>query len=371
MWKSNNTQGRFSLVSALAVLSMIFLTSSTAAAATPMGPSAAKDMNPKLAEVINKAAKEKEVSFQGPTPRTGFSAAEMVADMERLVKEQFGAEIKVQYDHSLFFNAATAKVLTEITAGSPPSYDLLQQNVFASGLPLYAAKALEPIPWRELFPWITEKDLVWNGQAALFETQFVLPEYNTKLVKPADVPKSWDDLLDPKWKGKLSVLVYPDPWALLAQPSGWGKEKMFAYLKKLLQLNPKIGRFPEVHTWVVSGETPMAWGNQRERGVLAQQKGAPIDFAAKIDPIIGWPVANVVPKGARHPNAAALLASVFLTEAGQQHMLKFHNSGSMFRPNTSAAKFAEGRSVLMPDTEWQLREGLKMHKEIGTLLTKR
>jgi ABC-type Fe3+ transport system substrate-binding protein len=342
----------------------------TSASPAPSSSAAITNVSPALAEMIAKASKEGEVVFNAPPSRTGLPVEQEVASMEKLVKDLFGVTIKVKFDSTGTFNAATAKMLTEIQTGSPPSYDLSQQNTFASGPPLWIQNALEPIAWTKLFTWIKDEDTVWDGKAVVVETQFIQPEYNTKLVTGGDVPKSWEDLLQPKWRGKISLLINPDPWVLMAQPGAWGKDKAVDYLKRLMALQPTIGRFPEVHDRVVSGETPVAMFQQVERGATAQLKGAPIAFA-KVDPVLLWPAANVVPKGARSANAAALLAAAFLTEAGQAHMLKFQGSSSIFRANSAAANDAKGRTVIIPNVAWQVSEGLKLQDEINKILTQK
>jgi iron(III) transport system substrate-binding protein len=66
--------------------------------------------------------------------------------------------------------------------------------------------------------------------------------YNTAKVKPADAPKSWPDLLDPKWKGRVAT-GHPGfsgctgIWVLaLTKAYGWG------YFEKLAANNPRVGR---------------------------------------------------------------------------------------------------------------------------------
>ena len=81
---------------------------------------------------------------------------------------------------------------------------------------------------------IRDKDWKWIG-AEVFVLGFV---YNTDLVKPEDAPKTWDDLLDPKWKGKLQM---PNPAAsgtatltVLSQLMERGEEPGWEYFKKLV-----------------------------------------------------------------------------------------------------------------------------------------
>lgn len=63
--------------------------------------------------------------------------------------------------------------------------------------------------------------------------------YNTKLVSPADAPKNWEDLLDPKWKGK-KIGLWRNPAGLTEAAGAWGKEKTVNYLKELMKQDPLV-----------------------------------------------------------------------------------------------------------------------------------
>ncbi|MFQ5853270.1 MAG: ABC transporter substrate-binding protein [Candidatus Binatia bacterium] len=353
-------QRLFRLVTVLATL-CLFLAVSVAPA---------KPESPKLAAMKKKAAKEGVVVYQGPDPATGLPTQDMIREMSAVTEKHFGVKIRLKVDNALSFPASTAKALTEIKSGSPPTFDLMIQTP-VSGAPLLREKAIEPVQWLELFPHINAKDLELRGLATVQWSMFLLPEYNSRLVKSRDVPKSWNDILDPKWKNKLGLLIYPDAWAFLSQPDAWGEEKAFDYLKRLMRQNPKLGRVPEAHQRVVSGETPLAWGGMRERTLFHKRRGAPVDVAEKVEPALLWIYTAFVPKGARHPNAAALVAAAMLTKEGQELQHKYQNSTSVFRPNTPAARFATKHKFLRPDVDFQLREARKLYKKIRGILMKR
>ncbi len=331
---------------------------------------AAAALNAKLAEVVKKAAQEGEVVYQGPDPATGLPTADMLRDMETLTEKLFGVRIRIKIDNALSFPASVSKTLAEIKAGAPPTFDLMYQTEL-SGAPLYKEKAIEPIPWLDLFSYVTPKDLQWNGLGIINTNYVLLPIYNTRSVKPQDIPKAWDDLLDPKWNKKLGAPIYPDPWMILSQPDAWGEEKMFAYLKRLMQLNPKLGGYPEVNERVLSGETPIAWLSQRERTLANKERGAPVDVADRVEPVLLQTAVLFVPKGARHPNAAALVAAATLTKEGQEAQLKYQNLTSMFRPNTPAAEFSAKHKVVRVDVDFMLKKGVDLSKRIAAVLIKK
>ncbi|MBI2357958.1 MAG: extracellular solute-binding protein [Deltaproteobacteria bacterium] len=326
---------------------------------------------PSLADTIKKAAQEGEVVYQGPDPATSLSTAGMLRDMEAVTEKYFDVKIRVKLDNALSFPTSVTKALTEIKANAPPTFDLMYQ-ISESGSPLYREKAIEAVPWRELFPHVKAQDLEYNGLALISHTGFVVPAYNSRSVKTQEVPKTWEDILDRKWKGRLGLPIYPGPWLLFAQSNAWGEERTLSYLKRLMELNPKLGRFPEVHERVVSGETPLAWGQHRERTLSAKESlGAPVDVADQVEPALLWVNILLIPKGARHANAAALVAAAMLTKEGQDIQLRYQSTTSMFRPETPAAKYASKHKTIMPDVDFILKRGPELSKKINAILIKR
>ncbi|MBI2089025.1 MAG: extracellular solute-binding protein [Deltaproteobacteria bacterium] len=331
---------------------------------------AAEAAKGKLAEMIKKAAREGEIVYQGPDPSNNRPTQEMLREMEAATEKHFGVKIRIKIDNALSYPASTAKTLTEIKAGAPPTFDLMYQTEL-SGAPLYKERALEPIPWLELFPFITPKDLEWNGLGIIRSSYVLMPVYNSRLIKPQDAPKKWDDFLNPKWKGKLGMPIYPDPWLILAQPIAWGEAQTFKYLSKIVENNPKLGRYPEVHERVLSGETVVTWLSERERTIDAKERlGTPVDVVEVESALLQMNVL-CIPKGARRPNAAALVAAAMLTKEGQDLELKYRNLSSVSRPNTPAAEFAAKHRVITTNVDFILREGAELSKRIQGILLKK
>ena len=333
--------------------------------------SAAEPSKARLAEMIKKAAQEGEVVYQGPDPATGLPTPDMVRDMGAVTEAHFGVKVRVKFEPAPTFPAASAKALTEIKAGGPPTFDLMYQTDM-SGAALYREKAIEPVAWLDLFAHITPKDLEWNGLAVINTSYVLMPAYNTSLVKPQDVPKTWEDILDPKWKSKVGLVLVPEPWIMFSQPSAWGEQKTFAYLDRLLGLSPKLGRYPEVLQRLVSGETPLAWVSQRERTLsYKEQQRAPVDVAGKVEPVLVQTNLLFVPKGARRPNAAALVAAAMLTKEGQELQLKYQNLTSMYRPNTPAAEFTSRTKVVKIAAAYFQQKGPELMKKVSDILIKK
>lgn len=145
--------------------------------------------------------------------------------------------------------------------------------------------------------------------------------YNTKLIQPGDAPKSYADLLDPKWKGKI-VKAHPSysgnimtaTYELTKAPGlGW------PYLQKLGQQQiMQVQSSTEPPKKLALGERPVMFDGNEYNALMLIDAGAPIKI---VYPVEGTPLitgAAGVMKDAPHPNAARLFINyLFSTEAQQ------------------------------------------------------
>jgi ABC-type Fe3+ transport system substrate-binding protein len=147
--------------------------------------------------------------------------------------------------------------------------------------------------------------------------------YNTKLLKPDEAPKSYADLLDPKWKGRMAWNVQPSVSAgqglvgsiLIA----WGEEKARAYLAKLAKqdITPLLVSGRQVLDLVITGEYPIGLQIFNNHAYISASKGAPVDWIKMQPPLITFAVMSV-PKGAPSPNAGKLLIDYIVSPEGQR-----------------------------------------------------
>jgi iron(III) transport system substrate-binding protein len=146
--------------------------------------------------------------------------------------------------------------------------------------------------------------------------------YNTKLVAPGAPPKTYDELLDPKWKGKLAWRIGQAGGMELMLSTlriAWGEEKAMAYFRKLKDqqiVNFGIGSARTLVDRVMAGEYPVALNIYAHHPLISAKSGAPVDTQL-LDPVTTTSAILVVPKGAKHPHAAMLLADFLLSKEGQ------------------------------------------------------
>jgi iron(III) transport system substrate-binding protein len=140
--------------------------------------------------------------------------------------------------------------------------------------------------------------------------------YNTNLIKKADLPKTYQDLLDPKWKGKLGIEAKDEDWFASVIENMGGMDKGLKFFQELVARNgisPRKGH-TLLNNMVVSGEVPMALTVYNYMPEQAKRKGAPIDWFA-LEPAVARSNAVGVARHAPHPNAALLFHEYMLTDA--------------------------------------------------------
>ena len=149
--------------------------------------------------------------------------------------------------------------------------------------------------------------------------------YNTDAVGKADLPKSFEDLAQPKWKGKLGTEAESSDWfgALI---DALGEERGLALFRKIVAGNGMSAR--KGHTLlanlVISGEVPLAIPTYLYKVAQLKSRGAPIDWFG-IPPVVARFEGAGVTRRAPHPYAAMLYFDFMLTDA-QAILAKRHFS---------------------------------------------
>jgi len=145
--------------------------------------------------------------------------------------------------------------------------------------------------------------------------------YNTNLVKKENLPKTYKDLLDPKWKGKLGIEAKDQDWFASVVDIMGGGEAGLKFFREMVATNGISVR--QGHTllnnMVISGEVPLALTIYNYMPEQAKKKGAPVDWFA-LEPAVARSNAVGVARRAPHPNAALLFYEYLLGE-GQQYFV--------------------------------------------------
>jgi len=151
---------------------------------------------------------------------------------------------------------------------------------------------------------------------------FLTPGFNTALVPKGTEPRSYQALLDPKWRGKIAWSTSPTssggPGFIGTVLTEMGTENGMLYLRELSkQRIANIGSAArEVLDQVIAGEYLLALQIFNHHTVISAKKGAPVDWI-KMEPVTGTLSVISVHKNAPHPNAAKLLVDFITSPEGQ------------------------------------------------------
>jgi iron(III) transport system substrate-binding protein len=229
--------------------------------------------------------------------------------------------IKVRYSRANSGPTAT-KVLNEARAGKVQAdivggTDSLPPLKRAGLLAKFSPSTLSKYPAKYKDP-----DGYWVPVLVYFMT----PAFNTKLIPREEAPKTLQDLLDPKWKGKMA-------WTTSRGSGGptfiggvllkLGAEKGMAYLKKLAKqeiINVNVSGRALVEQ-CAAGQYPIVLNIFNHHAAMDRDKGAPVDWI-KLDMIPAPMQVAALLKDAQHPNAGKLFLEYMTSEEGQTILAK-------------------------------------------------
>lgn len=181
-----------------------------------------------------------------------------------------------------------------------------------------------------LMRWIPDFTRKWAPEIADPELYWVATNYfvntiaiNTDLVSAAAEPKVWDDLLDPRWKGKMawgsttSASAGPGFVGLMIKEMGEAKARVF--LEKLSRQNV-IGLASaarQILDQVIAGEYALGIMMFNHHAVISAAKGAPVKWLPMSPSLVTTNVASVL-AGAPRPDAGKLFLDFMQSDEGQK-----------------------------------------------------
>ena len=158
-----------------------------------------------------------------------------------------------------------------------------------------------------------------------FTSLYVIPMvlgYNTNLVKRGDAPKSYEDLLHPKWKSNMFLDDEAYEWfAVLLKHMG--REKGLQYMRNLAKQDLRMVRGRTAQSQLLSaGERPLALVLSGHTVLDLKARGAPVEHVI-LDPYFAQANKLMMSRHAPHPHAAALFIDWSLSEEGQSMITTF------------------------------------------------
>ena len=214
--------------------------------------------------------------------------------------------------------ALVQKTLTERRAGRVPG-DILESTGGAEAL--IKAGAIDPF-YSSSAAGFPKNYLDPNGMLVASRLDYFGMAYNTRQVAAADVPKTYDDLLNPKWKGAIAWRADSEVGAglfIAGVMREMGKEKGEAYLKRLARqgIVNYAGSARALVDRVGEGEYKIALEIYAHHPLISKAKGAPLD-TQMLDPVPSALSTIQLAKNAPHPNAAMLFIDFVLSKEGQE-----------------------------------------------------
>jgi iron(III) transport system substrate-binding protein len=255
--------------------------------------------------------------------------------------EELGATFTKMYGIKVNVVRTTAQVayqrLTQDIKNGQTNCDVFSSTDIGHYVRLKAEGQLEKYTPEET-PKVAEafRNLDPDGYFHTTSGGFVLISYNTSKVKPEDAPQKWTDLLDPKWKGKISTghpafSGYVGTWVLqMKLLYGWD------FFKKLEKNKPQIGRsINDTVTALNAGERQVAAGADGST-MFSAERGNPLSIVYPSDGAVLIIAPSAIVKGTRHPNAARLFMEyLYSVEASKIDVKHF---GLPMRPEVAVGK---------------------------------
>ncbi len=263
------------------------------------------------------AAERKTILVEGAQKEAGFQLySTMAADSAQALMDAFNkiypfanAQVFRTTDGDLL-----NKALTEIRAKST-RFDLI--DVSPESVVAYqdadAITAYDSPVLKDLVPGTHDPAGLW----AYMYLNGVVAAWNTNNVKPNEAPRTYEDLLQPRWKGKLSLDTQDAAWANFIKQT-MGAEKGTDFLKKLAAQNPRMlnGRTNQLNL-LTAGEFDLSVALFDYSTVQAQKKGAPIGWAY-LRPTMIQGEALLANKAAPHPYTSLLFVDWLFSKEGMQ-----------------------------------------------------
>ena len=209
---------------------------------------------------------------------------------------------------------AGANLVDVIQAGDFVFYELSRASIFQP----YDS------PERRAFPAeFKDKDGLWTSG---YHNAAVIA-FNTNRVKTEDLPKTYDDLLHPKWKGKMILDINGPEW-YAGMLQVLGQEKGLNFMRGLAKQNLHLSNGKVLANQIlISGEYNLLVNDYEHLVQSAKKRGAPIDSIAAY-PVLSRVSTIALARYAPHPNVGRLYIDFVLSEDGQKILRSFGRGSS-------------------------------------------
>ena len=272
-----------------------------------------------VAEIANYAGPDRQAVLEAGAKKEGQLLVYTTGTQTQAVMEAFGRRypfIRVEVFREDSSNVAR-RILEEYKAGRY-TVDVISLTTGALRANMEAGN-LQPYSSPQVAKY--KKEAIEPGRHWVLDYESYLSlGYNTKAISDAEAPRTLEDLLDPKWKGKMAI---PGTTTLGNWVGALVLDKGEDFVKKLgaqqIRVYEVSGR--AVANLVVSGEVPLSPAIYNSHVFASRADGAPISWRA-----IGGTYSTIdgiaIPAKSAHPHAAMLYADFLLSPVGQKELQK-------------------------------------------------
>lgn len=282
-----------------------------------------------------------------------------ITDLANAFEKKYGVKVK-------FWRAGSEKVVQRIVTearGGRFDFDIVETNgpeLESLHREKLLQKATSPF-YADLIPQAIRPHGEWVGT----RLNMFVHIYNTQQVRKEELPTSYQDLLHPRWKGKLAVEAEDFDW-FAAICKDMGEEKGIKLFRDIVAANGMSVR--KGHTLlaglVASGEVPFGLTVYNHNAEKLKVKGAPVDWYA-IQPAAIRANGVALSRKPPHPHAAVLFYDFVLGEGqtilAKNEMTPVSRKAGAANIDKMAVKFIDPAIVLDESEKWQ-----KLFDEIFT-----
>ncbi|MBI4330019.1 MAG: extracellular solute-binding protein [Chloroflexi bacterium] len=321
------------------------------------------------------ARKEGSVTFN--------SGSGYTAEWRRAFSEAFSQKYSITVD---FVVGPTGDTIARLVKEQQNKVYNADVTMMSSGYVRVLEDLLQPFEPALILPEVTDRRNWWRGEYTWLDpdrkTMFafreaVVPTWviNTDLVKPGEL-KSWNDLLEPKWKGRL---LLNDPTL-----SGAGQQNMtilayrikdWDYIRALLRQEPDVQRDNNLMMqWVARAKYPFVISPRNAVVYEFMQAGAPLAYVTPAEGTytsVGDGIIGLL-QHSPHPNAARVFINFFLSKEGQTIFAR--NNGYQSLRVDVPTDFLEQATVRQPGGKYfstldrdYLENDLRLREEVVKL----
>jgi len=286
----------------------LFGTASSVAAASKQGADVWTYLNgiPKAERL---AILEKEAKREGEFTIYGAIGIDRFQIFTKMFNERY-PDIKVNFVR-LKGSQVVKKVMIEHRSDRM-SADGALSTLDYIGLLSEAVAPYEPTTWDDFDPRFRGGSYKDGWTAPVFYMTPTSIGWRTDRINKADVPKTLDEVMDPKWMGRVGCTSWLERF-MDALIQTYGEEVGMEKIKKLAALKPKIYRSTgSLAKGIAAGEFDLAFNFNADRSKGLKDKGAPVDYIFQ-NPLHGSAVTISALKNGPHPYGAALFVE-FMTD---------------------------------------------------------